>query len=127
MPGLGNVVITLSVCVTPVDWGIASCGMLEWTDGYALSNRVRTRGFRGLQRLRRRFARLRTGSATHAKAASAIVRTLRAYLEAHPQEQPRADVRVAKVSAQTRGRGRSKVSLVTAAALGGRPRKSVER
>jgi predicted RNase H-like HicB family nuclease len=58
--------------------------------------------------------------ATHAKAASAIVRTLSAYLEAHPQEQPRADVRVAKVSAPTRGRGRSKVSLVTAAALVGR-------
>ena len=30
--------------------------------------------------------------ATHAKTASAIVRTLRAYLDAHPQEQPRADV-----------------------------------
>lgn len=58
--------------------------------------------------------------ATHAKAASAIVRTLSAYLEAHPQERPRADVRVAKVSAPPRGRGRSKVSLVTAAALVGR-------
>ena len=80
--------------------------------------------------------------ATRAKAASAIVRTLSAYLEAHPQEQPRADVRVAKVSAPPRGRGRSKVNLVTAARslvrrtqaqggesranngrLGGRPRK----
>ena len=58
--------------------------------------------------------------ATHAKAASAIVRTLSAYLDAHPQQQPRADVRVAKVSAPARGRGRSKVSLVTAAALVGR-------
>lgn len=58
--------------------------------------------------------------ATHAKAASAIMRTLSAYLEAHPQEQPRADVRVAKVSAPPRGRGRSKPSLVTAAALVGR-------
>ena len=58
--------------------------------------------------------------ATHAKAARSIVRTLRAYLEAHPQEQRRADVRVAKVSAPTRGRGRSKVSLITAAALVGR-------
>ena len=58
--------------------------------------------------------------ATHAKTATAIVRTLRAYLEAHPQEQPRADVRVAKVSVRTRGRARSKVSLVTAAALVGR-------
>jgi hypothetical protein len=57
---------------------------------------------------------------THAKAASAIVRTLRAYLEAHPQEQPRADVRVATVSPPIRGRGRSKVRLVTAAALVGR-------
>src|SRR5215210_6573638 len=58
--------------------------------------------------------------ATYAKASSAIVRTLRAYLAAHPQEQPRADLRVAKVSAPTRGRGGSKVSLVTAAALIGR-------
>lgn len=58
--------------------------------------------------------------ATHAKAARAIVRTLRAYLEAHPQEAPRADVRVAKVSVPTRGGGRPKVSLVTAAALVGR-------
>jgi len=58
--------------------------------------------------------------ATHAKTASAIVRTLRAYLDAHPQGQPRADVRVAKVWGSTRGRGRSKVSLVTAAALVGR-------
>jgi hypothetical protein len=79
---------------------------------------------------------------TRAKTASAILRTLRAYLEAHPQEQPRAEVRVAKVS--THGRTRGKVSLVSAAALvgsrtsrrkatssrlngrlGGRPRKAV--
>jgi predicted RNase H-like HicB family nuclease len=35
---------------------------------------------------------------TRAKTASAIVRTLSAYLKAHPQEHPRAEVRVAKVS-----------------------------
>jgi predicted RNase H-like HicB family nuclease len=57
---------------------------------------------------------------THAKAASAIVRTLSAYLEANPEEQPRAEVRVARVSIPTRGRPRAKVSLVTAAALVGR-------
>ena len=56
---------------------------------------------------------------TRAKAASAIVRTLSAYLDAHPREQPRAEVRVAKVSIPTGGRARSKVSLVTAAALVG--------
>ena len=56
---------------------------------------------------------------TRAKVASAIVRTLTAYLQAHPQQQPRAEVRVAKVSIPTRGRARSKVRLVTAAALVG--------
>jgi hypothetical protein len=56
---------------------------------------------------------------TRAKVASAIVRTLSAYLDTHPQEQPRAEVRVAKVSSPTRGRSRAKVSLVTAAALVG--------
>ena len=56
---------------------------------------------------------------TRTKAASAIVRTFRAYLEAHPEEEPRAEVRVARVSIPTRGRTRSKVSLVTAAALVG--------
>ena len=57
--------------------------------------------------------------ATRAKASSAIVRTLSAYLEAHPEEQPRAEVRVARVSVPTRGRARPRVSLVTAAALVG--------
>jgi predicted RNase H-like HicB family nuclease len=56
---------------------------------------------------------------TRGKAASAILRTLRAYLEAHPEEQPQAEVRVAKVTMAGRGGARSKVSLVTAAALVG--------
>ena len=56
---------------------------------------------------------------TRAKAARAMIRTLSAYLEAHPQEQPRAEVHVAKVSAPTRGHTRPKVNLVTAAALVG--------
>ena len=56
---------------------------------------------------------------TRANAESAIVRTLRAYLQAHPHEQPKAEVRVAKVSMPTRGRARSKISLVTATALVG--------
>jgi len=55
---------------------------------------------------------------TQAKAANAVLRTLRAYLEANPQGQPSAEVRVARVS--TPIRGRSKVSLVTTAALVGR-------
>ena len=54
------------------------------------------------------------------KAASAIVRTLRAYLDVHPQEEPRAEVQVAKVSTATGARARLKVNLVTAAALVGR-------
>ena len=57
---------------------------------------------------------------TRAQAASAIVRTLRADLEAHPQEQPRAEVQVARVSAPTNRSARPKVNLVTAAALVGR-------
>jgi hypothetical protein len=64
---------------------------------------------------------------TRSKAASAIVRTLRANLEAHPEEQPRAEVRVAKVRIATRVHARPKVNLVTAAALVGRrtsPRKA---
>jgi hypothetical protein len=56
---------------------------------------------------------------TRGAAASAIVRTLRAYLEAHPQKGPTAEVLVAKVTTQ-RGHGRPTVSLVTAAALVGR-------
>ena len=82
--------------------------------------------------------------ATRGKAATAIVRTLGAYLEAHPDEQPRAEVRVAKVSVPARRRTHLRVNLVTAAALvgsrtsdrkaatsrangrlGGRPRKAV--
>ena len=57
---------------------------------------------------------------TRGKAASAIVRTLRAYLDVHPQEEPRAEVQVAKVSTATGARARLKVNLVTAAALVGR-------
>ena len=57
---------------------------------------------------------------TRSKAASSIVRTLRAYLEAHPEEQPRAEVRVATVRTPTRAQSRPKVNLVTAAALVGR-------
>lgn len=57
---------------------------------------------------------------TRGKAATAIVRTLRAYLEAHPDEQPRAEVQVARVWGPTRGQRRQKVNLVTAAALVGR-------
>ena len=58
--------------------------------------------------------------ATRGMAATAIVRTLGAYLEAHPEEQPRAEVRVAKVSVPTRGPARPRINLVTAAALVGR-------
>jgi hypothetical protein len=54
---------------------------------------------------------------TRSKVASAIVRTLRAYLDAHPRDEPRAEVRVARVATPTRGSSRPKVSLVTAAAL----------
>ena len=57
---------------------------------------------------------------TREKAATAIVRTLRAYLDAHPNEEPRAEVQVAKVWAPTGAHARSKVNLVTAAALVGR-------
>jgi len=54
---------------------------------------------------------------TRARTARAIVRTLSAYLDAHPEEPPRAEVRVARVSSPIRDGVRSKVSLVTAAAL----------
>ena len=47
-------------------------------------------------------------------------RKYRAYLDAHPQDEPRAEVQVARVATPTRGSSRSKVSLVTAAALVGR-------
>jgi hypothetical protein len=57
---------------------------------------------------------------TRGRVASAIVRTLRAYLDAHPQDEPRAEVQVARVATPTRGSSRPKVSLVTAAALVGR-------
>lgn len=57
---------------------------------------------------------------TRRKAARAIVRTLRAYLEAHPEEHPRVEVQVAKVWTQRRGHPRPRVNLVTAAALVGR-------
>jgi hypothetical protein len=57
---------------------------------------------------------------TRGKAASAIVRTLRAYLAAHPEEEPRAEVQVARVSTAAGAHARAKVSLVTAAALVGR-------
>jgi len=53
---------------------------------------------------------------TRGKAASAIVRTLRAYLAAHPQEEPRAEVQIARVSTAVGTRARATVDLVTAAA-----------
>lgn len=56
---------------------------------------------------------------TRKKAASAIVRTLRAYLEAHPGQEPRAEVQVAKVRIRPRGHARPTVRLLTAAALVG--------
>lgn len=56
---------------------------------------------------------------TLATAERAVVRTLRAYLDAHPEEQPRAEVRVAAVSKPGRGRARAAVRLVSAAALVG--------
>src|SRR5215212_6809698 len=55
--------------------------------------------------------------ATRGKAAAAIVRTLGAYLEAHPDEQPRAEVRVAKVSVPAGRRTHPRVNLVTSSAL----------
>ena len=58
--------------------------------------------------------------ATRAQAARAVVRTLSAYLEAHPEESPRAEVQVARVLIPRRGHARPRVNLVTAAALVGR-------
>jgi hypothetical protein len=58
--------------------------------------------------------------ATRSQAARAVVRTLKAYLEAHPEEQPRAEVQVARVWTAGRRSSRPKVNLVTAAALVGR-------
>ena len=43
---------------------------------------------------------------TRAKAASAITRTLGVYLEVHPHERPKAEVKVARVSISARGRAR---------------------
>ena len=57
---------------------------------------------------------------TRAKAATAVVRTLSAYLEVHPHAHSRAEVKVARVSTPARGHARPKVNLVTAAALVGR-------
>lgn len=57
---------------------------------------------------------------TRSQAARAVVRTLASYLEAHPEEQPRADVQVARVRTAGRRSARPKVSLVSAAALVGR-------
>ena len=58
--------------------------------------------------------------ATRSKAAHAIIRTLRAYLDAHPQQEPRAEVLVARVSSLAGAHARARVNLVTAAALVGR-------
>jgi predicted RNase H-like HicB family nuclease len=63
--------------------------------------------------------RLYAQGRTRAQAASAIVRTLRAYLEAHPQEQPRAEVQ-SQECRPDQPFARPKVNLVTAAALVGR-------
>jgi hypothetical protein len=101
----------------PAGSGIASSGMPGWNDGDALSDRVRE----GSGAVSAYVAGLPVYAqgATRARAASAIVRTLRAYLDAHPGEAPRAEVQVASVS-RPAPHTRAKVNLVTAAALVGR-------
>ena len=59
---------------------------------------------------------------THAKAERAIRAVLRAYLEAHPDSQPAARVRVARFS----DRGKTKIDIVSAAALVGAHRSATK-
>jgi len=59
---------------------------------------------------------------THAKAERAIPAVLAAYLEAHPDSRPEAQVRVARVSK----RGRTSISVVGVAALVGATRSAAK-